>query len=94
MEKYLERLGPDSPIGSIEEAGIFAADGFFGFVAALPGVAESIANPDVPPDLSSFFAARAEMLAVFEQVMDENDLDGLFFPQMSAPVADLFSDDA
>ena len=94
MEKYLERLGPGSPIGSIGEAGLFEPDGFFGFVTGLPGVAESIANPDVPPDLSSFFTARAEMLGVFEQVMEQNDLDGFFFPQMFAPVPDLVSDDA
>ena len=34
------------------------------------------------------------MLGVFEQVMEQNDLDGFFFPQMFAPVPDLVSDDA
>lgn len=92
MEQYLKRLGPDAAIGSVEESGIFEEDGFFGTFLFVPGLMESLEDLSVPPDLTSFFASRAEMVALFEQVMEDNDLDGFLFPQMFAPLPDLFSD--
>jgi Asp-tRNA(Asn)/Glu-tRNA(Gln) amidotransferase A subunit family amidase len=94
FEQYLRRLGPDAAIGSVAQSGLFAPDGFFGpFLPFLGLPPDALDNLDVPPDLSAFFAARAEMQALFESVMAEHDLDAFFFPQMAAPLPDLFGED-
>ena len=47
------------------------------------------AHPDIPPDIGAFFEARAALNVLFDSVLDNNDLDGLFFPQTIRPVPDL-----
>ena len=41
---------------------------------------------------SDFGAWRLEIQALFRGVLDEHDLDGLFFPQASAPIKNLIED--
>jgi len=95
MEQYLKHLGPNAAIKSVKQSGLFAPDGFFGAFAPLFGITpESLDHLDVPPDLSSFFASRAQMLASFEGVMAAGGIDAFVFPQMFAPVPDLFSDES
>lgn len=95
FQQYLNRLGPGAAITSVEQSGLFAPDGFFGpFLPFLGLPADAVDHADVLPDLSTFFAGRAELQAVLATVMAENDLDAFFFPQMYAPVPDLFSEDA
>jgi len=94
FEQYFRRLGPDAAITSVVQSGLFAPDGFFGpFLPFLGLPPDALENLDVPPDLSAFFAGRAELQAVFEGVMAQHDLDAFFFPQMAAPLPQLFSED-
>lgn len=100
FEKYLERLGyapTDNSLASLQEASgadPFAEGGPIAFAAAaVPNFAEAIANPDVPPDLRTFFGGRQAYLDLFDRVLDENNLDALVFPQMFKPTPDLFSTD-
>ncbi|MEQ8234344.1 MAG: hypothetical protein RKL32_21760, partial [Gammaproteobacteria bacterium] len=103
FEEWLERMGPSmivnqvaaangvSSIAALEILGIspFAPGESF---ASTPGsYPEEFANPDVPGDIEDYFAARVEMLAEFNRVLDEYDLDGLFFPQALTPLQDLDS---
>lgn len=95
FEQYLRRLGPDAAIRSVVQSGLFAPDGFFGpFLPFLGLPPDALENLDVPPDLSAFFAGRAQLQTVFAGVMAEHDLDAFFFPQMFASLPDLFSDGA
>jgi Asp-tRNA(Asn)/Glu-tRNA(Gln) amidotransferase A subunit family amidase len=95
FQQYLNRLGPGAAITSVKQSGLFAPDGFFGpFLPFLGLPADAVDHADELPDLSTFFAGRAELQAVMATVMAENDLDAFFFPQMYAPVPDLFSEDA
>jgi amidase len=95
FEQYLRRLGPDAAITSVKASGLFAPDGFFGPFLPFFGLPpDALDHADVAPDLSAFFAARAEMQALFASVMEAHDLDAFFFPQMAAPLPDLFSEEA
>ncbi len=78
MEQYLERLGPDSPIQSVTE--LIAKTGET--PSLFERYKESLENPDEIPDLSTYAAARTKLLRIFNDVMDNNDLDALVFPQM------------
>lgn len=94
FQQYLNRLGPDAAIRTVKQSGLFAPDGFFGPFLPFLGLPEdAVEHADVLPDLSAFFAARAELQALFGKVMADNDLDAFFFPQMAAPLPDLFSED-
>lgn len=94
FQQYLNRLGPDAAITSVKQSGLFAPEGFFGPFLPLLGLPpDAVDHADVLPDLSAFFAGRAELQAVMNSVMADNDLDAFFFPQMFAPVPDLFSED-
>jgi amidase len=94
FDQYFQRLGPDAAIKSVKQSGLFAPDGFFGpFMPFLGLPPDALDNAHVPPDLSAFFAARAEYQALFEEVMEAHDLDAFFFPQMFAPLPELFSED-
>jgi Asp-tRNA(Asn)/Glu-tRNA(Gln) amidotransferase A subunit family amidase len=78
MQAYLERLGPDSPVKSVEE--LLEKTGqkpsiFNRYVDSLP-------DPNGTPDLSRFLEARTRLLEIFNRVMDKYELDALFFPQM------------
>jgi len=89
MQAYLERLGPDSPVKSVEE------------LLEKTGQKPSIFNrygdnlPDLAgtPDLSKFLEARTKYLNIFNSVMDKYELDALFFPQMYKETPLLDSDE-
>jgi amidase len=94
FQQYLNRLGPNAALKTVAQTGLFAPAGFFGpFLPVLGIPPDALEHPNVQPDLSVFFAGRAEMQAVMATVMAENALDAFFFPQMAAPVPDLFSDE-
>lgn len=98
FDQYLKRLGPSAAINSFEEVeevlgvDLFAPDGPLGFFSFLPNGETYLANPDFLP-IEDFLAAKEELLGVFLDVMAANDLDGFVFPQMYAPIPDLFSDE-
>jgi Asp-tRNA(Asn)/Glu-tRNA(Gln) amidotransferase A subunit family amidase len=43
-------------------------------------------------DLPTFSEWREEIQALVRKILEENDLDGLFFPQAGAPIPDLIED--
>jgi Asp-tRNA(Asn)/Glu-tRNA(Gln) amidotransferase A subunit family amidase len=49
-------------------------------------------GPEGADDPPSFAEWRADIQALFRQVMETHDLDGLFFPQAGAPIPDLVED--
>lgn len=54
-----------------------------GNLANTPGLATAVTQPDVSQDaaVAIFMAGRATMLAAFQKVMQDYNLDGFFFPQ-------------
>lgn len=95
FDQYLKRLGPSAAINSIDEVedviGVdpFAEGEALGFLrSSVPNFETYLANPDTLP-IEGFLEAREELLGAFQDVMADNDLDGLVFPQMYAPVPDL-----
>ena len=99
LNQYLQRLGPSAAINSLAEVeavlgvDLFAPGQPLNFIASLPNTEEYIANPDLLP-IEDFLTVRKSFLDVFLEVLESNNLDGLAFPQMYAPVPDLFSDES
>ena len=95
FDQYLKNLGESAAYNSLAEAAAGTGRNPFGPGEILEYIGttfpEAIADPTVNPDLSSFFASREALLAELGMVMDENDLDGLFFPQMLKETPGLFS---
>lgn len=95
FNQYLKRLGPSAAINSVNEVeeviGVdpFAEGQALGFLrSTVPNFETYLANPDTLP-IEGFLEAREELLGAFQDVIADNDLDGLVFPQMYAPVPDL-----
>lgn len=103
FENWLERMGPSMVANQVAaENGIssIAALDLLGISPFAPGESFAttptqfpleFADPDTPPDISDFFAARAALVSLFDSVLDAYDLDGLFFPQAVRPIPDLDS---
>jgi len=89
MQAYLERLGPDSPIKSVEE--LLEKTGQKPSIFNRYG--DSLPDPNGTPDLSRFLKARTRLLEIFNRVMDKHGLDALFFPQMYKETPLLDSDE-
>jgi len=95
FNQYLKRLGPSAAINSLEEVqdvigvDLFADGQTLSFIrTAFPDFDAYLANLDTLP-IEEFVEAREELLGVFLDVMANNRLDGLVFPQMYAPIPDL-----
>jgi Asp-tRNA(Asn)/Glu-tRNA(Gln) amidotransferase A subunit family amidase len=97
INQWMANLGPNSPHSTEEfkaKTGIdlLASGGaLIGNTATNPLLAYAVAHPNEFPDLTPFFQGRQQMLAAFNAVMDQYDLDALFFPQMFDKVPALFS---
>lgn len=89
MQAYLERLGPDSPVKSVEE--LLEKTGQKPSIFNRYG--DSLPDPNGTPDLSRFLEARTRLLEIFNRVMDKHGLDALFFPQMYKETPLLDSDE-
>lgn len=89
MQAYLERLGPDSPIKSVEE--LLEKTGQKPSIFNRYG--DDLPDPNGTPDLSRFLEARTRLLEIFNRVMDKHGLDALFFPQMYKETPLLDSDE-
>ena len=50
------------------------------------------ARPSATEEGDAFQGWRADIRALFRSVLEDNDLDGLFFPQAGAPIGDLVED--
>jgi Asp-tRNA(Asn)/Glu-tRNA(Gln) amidotransferase A subunit family amidase len=97
LEHYLRRLGKSAKASSFMTLKAlltedpFAPEGLLGIhPPQSPVLVKSLLDPTEPPDLSAFVAAREAYLETFNRVMDENRLDVLVFPQMSAELPGIF----
>ncbi len=89
LQKYLERLGPESAVRSFAEFAAatakedaFSPAGVLSLMHQLPQFAACLADPARPPVLSDFLAAKEAYLEIFGTVMERERLDALVFPQM------------
>jgi len=104
MATYLRGLGEGAPFNSIDEWEELSGRPFrrgrreggsrevLDSLRARSGAAAP--RRETPPNAPSFEEWRGEIQALFRRVLDENDLDGLFFPQAGAPIPDLVEDPA
>jgi amidase len=89
LQKYLERLGPNSAIKSVEEfAKVTAKEDAFGpggvlsFMPNLPQFAAAARNPQTPPNISQFIELKAKYLNIIDEVFKRHQLDAMCMPQM------------
>lgn len=84
MLLYLRQLGPNAPFNSIEEwealSGRQYTRGRRGDQEAPPP-----ARPSATEEGDAYQAWRHEIRGLFRRVLEENELDGLFFPQSGVP---------
>lgn len=101
MLDYLQGLGEGSSFNSIEEWEALSGMSFRGGGRRRSPVAPDSSGAAPPPTGGSVRAGeegpsyqewRDRIQALFRQVLAENDLDGLFFPQAGAPIPDLIDD--
>ncbi|RON54737.1 amidase [Pseudomonas frederiksbergensis] len=97
LDLYLKNLGESAVVHSLDElqvkigVNLFEKGGPLDYYAEqLPILQQSYKKPGIAPDLSDFTQLRENYLRVFNQVMDENNLDALVFPQMVEPVGDVY----
>jgi Asp-tRNA(Asn)/Glu-tRNA(Gln) amidotransferase A subunit family amidase len=87
IEQYLRRLGPSAAVHSIEELNAWAdANGF----ANDTRINNMLGDVSQEPDWSPFLENRGTYLRIFNQVMEEHDLDALVFPQQIREVGPIF----
>lgn len=100
LHKYLERLGPGAALKTFAQFAKatasqdpFARDGVLNYMPLMPGFPACLADPETPPDMASFVAARETHLQIFNAVFAEKKLDALVFPQMRSALASRDGDD-
>ena len=89
MLNYFLGLGPGAAFHSVEEWEALSGKSFRdrdGSDRPPP------ARPSATEEGDAFQGWRADIRALFRSVLEENDLDGLFFPQAGAPIGDLVED--
>lgn len=86
MAVYLQGLGPSAAFNSVEEWEALAGRDFRG------GRRRPPVAPTATEEGDAFQAWRKEMRELFRAVMEEHDLDGLFFPQAGEPIRPLVED--
>lgn len=84
---YLQGLGPDAAFHSVEEWEELSGRRFRGGRSRRLPVA-----PTATEEGDAFQAWRREMRALFRAVLEDNELDGLFFPQAGEPIRPLVED--
>ncbi|MYB06479.1 MAG: amidase [Gemmatimonadetes bacterium] len=84
---YLRGLGPDAAFHSVEEWEELAGRQFRGGRGRRLPVA-----PTATEEGDAFQAWRREMRALFRSVLEDDGLDGLFFPQAGEPIRPLVED--
>jgi len=90
MYLYLQQLGEDAPFNTIE--GWEALAGREYSRGRRNGELRPPTRPSATEGGDRFQGWRADILALVRQIMEENELDGLFFPQAGAPAPDLIQD--
>ncbi len=96
LHRYLRRMGPEAALKSFAEFAAatakedaFGPSGVLGFMPSLPQFGLCLADPERPPDMSEFIAAREAYLGIFNEVFAQERLDALIFPQMRDALAPL-----
>lgn len=84
---YLQGLGPDSPFHTVEEWEALTGETFPGWGRSRPPT-----TPTATEAGDAYQAWRLKLRRIFRAVLDQNELDGLFFPQAGAPIPDLVED--
>lgn len=87
FNQYLKGLGATSEINSVDELKTWAAADGFGNDPNLNGLT---GDPDVQPDMSAFYARRDAYDNIFSSVMNKYHLDGLFFPQETQEIGQIY----
>ena len=87
MLVYLRGLGPDAAFHSIEEWEELSGREF-----RRGRRGRSPAAPTATEQGDAFQAWRMEMRALFRKMLEDHDLDGLFFPQAGEPIRPLVED--
>ena len=99
LTQWLQTLDPMKSPTSVEEfeevtgIDLLAENGpLLGSFANTPGLATAVTQPTVSQDalVQTFMEGRATMLTAFQTVLQNYDLDGLFFPQMTRELGPLF----
>jgi Asp-tRNA(Asn)/Glu-tRNA(Gln) amidotransferase A subunit family amidase len=86
MLVYLQNLGPSAAFHSIQEWEALTGRQMSGGRRGNP------ATPTATEAGDAFQAWRLNLRALFRKVLEENRLDGLFFPQAGAPITTLVED--
>lgn len=86
MAVYLRGLGPSAAFRSVEEWEALSGRDFRG------GRRRPPVAPTATEQGDAFQAWRKEMRALFRAVLEDNGLDGLFFPQAGAPIRPMVED--
>ena len=89
MLNYFLGLGPGAAFHSVEEWEALAGKSFRD---REDNERPPPARPSATEAGDAFQGWRADIRALFRSVLEENDLDGLFFPQAGAPIGDLVED--
>ena len=87
MFVYFQGLGPGAAFHSIEEWESLTGETFRRWGGTRPPAA-----PTATEEGDAYQAWRRELRALFREVMEAHNLDGLFFPQAGAPIRDLVED--
>ncbi len=83
---YLQGLPEDAPFRSVQEWEELTGREMPGNRSAPP------ARPSATEAGDAYQAWRKELRALFRQVLEENELDGLFFPQAGGPIRPMVED--
>jgi amidase len=87
MLMYLNGLGPGAAFHSTAEWEALTGKTFRSWGRGRPPAA-----PTATEAGDAYQAWRKQFRALFRKVLEENELDGLFFPQAGAPIPDLIQD--
>ncbi|SFL55208.1 amidase [Gracilibacillus orientalis] len=99
LDNYLENLDPSDDSLSVdsvfEEVGEipWTEDGPLSWLRDRMDIEKGLEDPDVEPDLTNFEEVKSEYLRIIESVMEEHDLDGFVYPQMSKVTPSLGEED-
>ncbi len=85
MFRYLRGLGPDAPFDTIEEWEALSGREWTRGRRRDGSPAPGPARPSATDEGDAYQAWRHRVRGVFRRVLEEHDLDGLFFPQAGTP---------
>lgn len=91
VSRYLERLGPGAAFNSIEEYESLTGESWYD-IERMPNETP-MAEPIIRADLDDYLEYRSTLRRLFDEIMEDNELDALVMPQLAEPVPTLESGD-